>query len=70
MTLNNISHVVVLLLLIGSIAETKAGPLAYAACISSCLAAVSGGGVLIVGALAGGASCHALCLPLLAAPTP
>ncbi|CAF2075346.1 unnamed protein product [Rotaria magnacalcarata] len=69
MNLNVILRSVILILLIGSITETIAGPLAYAACISTCLAALSTGG-LIVGALAGGASCPTICAPALVAPTP
>lgn len=59
----------ILILLIGSIPQTEAGPIAYTTCMAACFAACSGG-TLLYGITLCAAGCSTICAPLIVVPAP
>ena len=69
MEMNSVLRSMVMVLLLGSIAETEAGPGAYATCMAACYAACTAG-TLAWGVALCAAGCATICAPLLPTPTP
>lgn len=69
MKMNSILRTMILILLIGCITNTIAGPEAYAACVNTCESLCSNG-LLMWGTALTATGCATICAPLLMATTP